>query len=112
MVKKARKHQFHCQKCGLGCEIYKKGKGHRVLVCPNCGILATNPFSIGKALLGAGKTIPGAGAILGALEGGFSGSSTPTTSREKPSHIITDSKDKPNYSERVINKVMHDERLN
>ena len=43
---KKRKHQFHCERCGSGCEIYKKGKGHRVLVCPRCGILATNPLPL------------------------------------------------------------------
>lgn len=51
---KRRKHQFHCTRCGSGCEIYKKGKGHRVLICPKCGILATNPApmlaAIGAAL--------------------------------------------------------------
>jgi len=38
-----KKRQFHCQQCGHACDIYKKGKNHRVLVCPSCGVLATNP---------------------------------------------------------------------
>lgn len=42
-----KKHLFHCEKCGIECTIYKKGKHHRVLICPQCGILATN----GKAQL-------------------------------------------------------------
>lgn len=69
-----RKHQFHCQRCGLPCEIYRKGKGHRVLICPSCGVLATNPFSFGKSLKGALRggisSIPVVGgAIAGATEG-------------------------------------------
>jgi hypothetical protein len=43
----AKKHSFHCQTCGEECTIYKKGKGHRVLVCPKCGVLATNPIKLG-----------------------------------------------------------------
>lgn len=42
-----KKHTFHCQRCGTPCQIYKKGKGHRLLVCPNHGILATNPLPLG-----------------------------------------------------------------
>jgi len=38
-----KKKQFHYQQCGTPCDIYKKGKNHRVLVCPSCGVLATNP---------------------------------------------------------------------
>lgn len=65
---KKKKHQFHCQSCGSPCEIYKKGKGHRVLICPNCGVLATNPLplmavaaaakglSLAKTLIGKKKT--------------------------------------------------------
>jgi len=37
--------------------------------------------------------------------------SPPTQEKEHPQHIITDSKDKANYSERVINQVMKNERL-
>ena len=83
MAKRARKHQFHCEKCGMPCEIYRKGKLHRVLVCPACGVLATNPFSFSRALSGgstgaaAGSLVAGVGAIPGAIGGavigGFSG---------------------------------------
>jgi len=41
MMKK-NKHAFHCEHCNSECMIYKKGKSHRVLVCPHCGVLATN----------------------------------------------------------------------
>lgn len=73
-----RKHQFHCNTCNSPCDIFKKGKAHRVFVCPQCGILATNPFSLKGALKGGAKgaigSIPIAGgAILGALEGGSEG---------------------------------------
>lgn len=63
MAKKA-KRQFHCQKCNSPCEIYKKGRKHRVFVCPSCGILATNPFSLKGALRGGVGSIPIAGGIL------------------------------------------------
>ncbi len=62
-----RKHQFHCEKCGSPCEIYRKGKKHRVLVCPGCGVIATNPLplmaaaAVGKVALRAGKKVLGHG---------------------------------------------------
>lgn len=61
---KKRKHAFHCQRCNSELQIYKKGKAHRVLVCPQCGILATNPFSFKGALRGGVSAIPIAGGIL------------------------------------------------
>ena len=39
---KKKKHIFHCQICHSPCMIYKKGRGHRVLVCPEHGVIATN----------------------------------------------------------------------
>lgn len=68
MAKRA-KHNFHCEKCASECTIYKKGKNHRVLVCPKCGVLATNPFSLAKAIGGVAKTVPFLGQAVGALEG-------------------------------------------
>jgi len=68
---KQRKHQFHCQFCGLPCDIYKRGKSHRVLVCPKCGVLATNPGTLGKVLKRTGKAvlgeIPGASLVMEGL---------------------------------------------
>lgn len=62
--------------------IYKKGKAHRVLVCPIHGVLATNPFSASGALQGGaagaalGSVVPGVGTAIGAgigsAIGGFS----------------------------------------
>ena len=46
---------FHCQNCGNECTIYKKGKAHRVLVCPECGVIATNPSVLGKVAKKTGK---------------------------------------------------------
>jgi len=72
-MKRSKKRQFHCERCASPCEIYKKGKNHRVLVCPRCGVLATNPFSFGKALkgslLGGLNSLPGGGFLSGAAEG-------------------------------------------
>ena len=68
---KRRKHQFHCEQCGSPCEIYRKGKKHRVLVCPQCGVLATNPISLGKLgriAKAGGKLIPGVGTAIAAAE--------------------------------------------
>ena len=58
----AKRKSFCCQRCGLPCTIYKKGKGHRVLVCPTCGVLATNPISLDKGIVGkvarTARTLP------------------------------------------------------
>lgn len=51
----AKRKNFHCNNCEAECTIYKKGKGHRVLICPNCGVLATNPSAVGKVLKKVGK---------------------------------------------------------
>lgn len=89
---KAPKRQFHCEKCGNPCTIYKKGKNHRVLVCPSCGVLATNPFSLGKALRGAGKgvvrTIPGGDIVAGIAEG-FEGGKASAPTMSRPSDRFT-----------------------
>jgi transcription elongation factor Elf1 len=41
-----KKRTFHCNDCGTPCTVYKKGKGHRILVCPKCGVLASNPLPL------------------------------------------------------------------
>lgn len=61
---KSKKKLFHCEKCGNACEIYKKGKKHRVLVCPQCGVLATNPLPLMAAAALPGL-IQGASRIFG-----------------------------------------------
>lgn len=62
-----KKHQFHCQKCNEECTIYKKGKGHRVLVCPRCGVLATNPISFRGLASAAASSIPIVGGVASYL---------------------------------------------
>ncbi len=79
-----KKHQFHCNLCHSACEIYKKGRKHRVLVCPHCGVLATNP-GLGALIGGAvGSIIPGAGTAAGAALGGLAeGAISHFTSRRR-----------------------------
>lgn len=40
-----KKRKIYC-KCGAEVQIYKKSKKHRVFVCSNCGIIATNPLPL------------------------------------------------------------------
>jgi len=99
MAKK--KKQIHCR-CGSEANWYKKGKNHRVLICNRCGMIANNPAPLlamaasalaptliekGSEFIGGGKKKEGGGVI------------------------VTDSKDRPNYGERVINQVMRSEGL-
>lgn len=65
-----KKRSFRCNMCQSECTIYKKGRKHRVLVCPRCGVLATNP-GLG-ATIGAGigsAILPGAGTAVGGFLG-------------------------------------------
>lgn len=56
----AKKRVIHCGKCESPVQVYKKGKKHRVFVCPSCGIIATNPGPMAFGLaLKAGRAIPG-----------------------------------------------------
>lgn len=50
-----KKKVWHCTHCHCPCEIFKKGKGHRVLVCPHCGIIATNPLPLLAGAVGIAK---------------------------------------------------------
>jgi hypothetical protein len=66
MAKK--KHPFHCEKCNSECMIYKKGKGHRVFVCPECGVLATNGRGIiRKVAKGLLRSVPVVGDVTAEL---------------------------------------------
>lgn len=114
---KRKKHVFYCEKCDNPCLIYKKGKQHRVLVCPMCGILATNGKGTGKALIKRGAKavlgeIPGASFIMegvGAVGDVKRGLKTSKNTPDKPQNIRFDSADKPNIGERTINKVLYGE---
>lgn len=81
------KRQFHCEKCGSPCEIYKKGKKHRVLVCPKCGVIATNPLPLIAGAI-AGKALKAGASMLG-----IGGSKT-----EKPQSQIIKNVYVDNYS--------------
>ena len=99
--------------------IYRKGKAHRVLVCPNCGVLATNGKAgilkkVGKrAVKGVLGEIPGASLIMegvGAVSDIKKGIKTSRDITPSPKQFIkTDSADKPNQGERIINKVLYGE---
>lgn len=115
-MKKSKKHPFCCENCDAECMIYRSGKKHRVFVCPNCGVLATNGKKKGgivkkvakrgaRAILGE---IPGASAIMEGI-GLVSDLKGDKKVKEKPQNIKYDSADKPNYSERVVNKVLYGE---
>lgn len=106
-----KRHTFHCQKCNSELEIFKRGKSHRVMVCPNCGIIATNPTVLGKVLKRAGRgvlgEIPGASLLM---EGaGLAGDLTrsKTTSTESPRRRLDTGL--PSKSERIINKELYGE---
>jgi hypothetical protein len=65
-------HHFYCEHCKAQCMIYRKGKHHRVLVCPHCGVLATNGLGGAIAKIGAKtllKSIPGVGTAISLAEG-------------------------------------------
>jgi len=93
-----RKRQFHCEACGQPCEIYRKGKKHRVLVCPACGVIATNPLPLmaaaaaGRAALKVGKKVIGHGA-------GKEKASEGTPGRQV---IVHDDADKYNQADKIL----------
>jgi len=101
MAKKPKK-AIYCGNCEHVAVWYKKGK-YRKLICDNCGVIAHNPVPL---LMAAGSFL---------AKKGIQKIISPKTERTPPpEHAAiqyTDSKDKANYSERVINKVMKDERL-
>lgn len=86
-MKKA-KHQFHCQSCAAPCDIYKKGKGHRVLVCPNCGVLATNPNVFKKIARGALRSVPVVGDIAAEFIGDSKTLPQPSQARRRDTYTV------------------------
>lgn len=92
-------HHFYCEKCRSQCMIYRKGKHHRVLVCPHCGVLATNGI-LSTLAKGALKAIPGVGTAISLGETAydvykeFKGDSKPLTS---PAPSIPHSIHRSNY---------------
>jgi transposase len=88
MKRKAEKHTFYCDVCHSPCIIYKKGKKHRVLVCPRCGVLATNGLLtiLGGALGSA--VAPGVGTAIGSAIG--TGAETLFSKKQKSPKITTE----------------------
>ena len=98
-----KKKQIHCR-CGSPADWYKKGKNHRVLICARCGMIANNP----APLIAAAARVAAPFAISKGAELLGIGGKKDEKERDV---IITDSKDRPNYGERVINQVMRSEGL-
>lgn len=83
----AKKRTFHCAVCGSPCEIYKKGKKHRVIVCSRCGVIASNPIPLAAAAAPILKAVGGyvAGKVAGrAIESVSGGEDVETSSRSPP----------------------------
>lgn len=99
----SKKKQIYCR-CGGTASWYKKGKNHRVLVCSSCGIIANNPIPL---LMAAASYL--APKIIEKVSEKVS--EKKPTQRDATPVIFTDSKDKPNYAERVINQVMKQEGI-
>jgi len=101
MSKKAKKH-IYCSNCEGVAVWYKKGK-YRKLICDRCGVIAHNPIPL-IAMAGTFLAKKGIEKISEKI-------SKPKSTPYESQHLITDSKDKANYSERVVNQVMKQERL-
>jgi hypothetical protein len=91
----AKKHLWHCERCGNECMIYKKGKNHKVLVCPHHGVIATNPISgLVKGLVKGGlSAVPVVGGLLSGVAGGLMDSAggsgkTPTQTQPRERVVI------------------------
>jgi hypothetical protein len=97
MMKKKR--QLHCGICGSPSEFYKKGRKHRVLICPKHGVIASNPLPLLALASAALPTI---------LEKGSELLGKKTTSPITSQKVITDSLDKPNKGERYVRMVLGD----
>jgi ribosomal protein S27E len=104
---KKTKHQFHCNHCGNPCTIYKKGKGHRVLVCPHCGILATNPTLAGTLLKGAVSSIPVVGGIASSIVGAVQDSKTSPSKSAPTVPIVKDNKERFKYKEYLMHEALY-----
>lgn len=52
----AKKRVWYCGTCYSPCQTYKKGK-HRVIICPKCEVIASNPIPLAFAGMGIAKGI-------------------------------------------------------
>jgi len=97
-----RKKVIHCGRCDSPATWYRKGKNHRVLLCGRCGVIASNPAPL------AALAVPALSAAGSWAMGKMSKKGEEAGERQV---IVTDSKDRPNYGERVVNQVMRSEGL-
>lgn len=97
-----KKHQFHCVKCGSEAYIYKKGRSHRLMVCPKCGIIASNPLPLLALAATAAPTIIDKVGGLFSKKKKKAGKEEENQAGSYPRKITTDSLDKPNKGERYV----------
>lgn len=77
--------------------IYKKGKNHRVLVCPRCGVLATNGL-LSKAIDFATDFVPGGRLVKAGLSAvGLNPLDDKVTNKSQPQVVIKEKKARPDY---------------
>lgn len=106
-----KKHPFLCEICNSECMIYKKGKSHRVLVCPRCGVLATNG-KLGKiakrGLKAVVGEIPGASLVMEGLGlvGDLSKKDKPKQEATAKTPIVRDERGKYNYKEFLFKEAL------
>lgn len=91
-----KKRAFHCEKCGNACTIYKKGKKHRVLVCSQCGVIASNPLPLALLAAAAPALIEGATSLLSKKSEQTNRSNAPPRVKALPNHS-------PTKAERYVN---------
>ena len=100
IIMKKKKRQIYCS-CGNPVTIYKKGKKHRVFVCPQCGIIANNPLPLAAiAAAAAPSLIEGAINLIGSKKSPKTRLSDGEASI-LPKTIKYDNLDKPNMAERI-----------
>ena len=85
--------------CGSACTIYKEGRKHRVLVCPHCGVLATNPTLAGSIFKGVVGSIPVVGGVASEVIGNIQGRKA---QKEKPSMAHTDAHRRSNFEKALM----------
>ena len=103
-----KKHSWHCEKCHSECTAYKKGKGHRVLVCPHCGVIATNPFSMRGLLGSALGSVPIVG---GVAEYAVENIGTKEKTSPQIAHSLPSGHRRPSIFKKIIDEEIRKELL-
>lgn len=86
-----KKKGFRCEKCNSEIQIYRRGKGHRLFVCPSCGILASNPLPLLAGALLAKKAVQVGSSLLGGIG--------TKRERETPQEVYRPPREKDHYYE-------------